>query len=458
MKENQIYRKLYFLGIGGIGMSALARYYAGKGVQVSGYDKTETSMTQQLVKEGIQVHYSPDIEKIPADADLVVFTPAVPVDNEEFVHIKQLGLPLMKRSEAMAQLVNNNYCIAVAGTHGKTTITALITHILKSSGREVLAFVGGLMKNYQNNLVFSNHPEFCVVEADEFDRSFLKLKPQLAVISAIDADHLDIYGDFQQLNEAFHDFARGIKTGGYLVVNEHVAMNEDVIISLRYGTSSVNGLTAKNIRFENGEYSFDMYKGNQCLADNILFPFAGIHNVENALAAAGATMIAGVTAHEIKQALGTFEGIHRRFDFRIKSEDIVFIDDYAHHPREIDALVKGVRGLYPEKKVTGIFQPHLFSRTRDFADEFARSLEKLDQIIITDIYPARELPIQGINADFLLEKIQHQEKFYCSLKDIPGLVEKLKPDVLLTIGAGDIDTMVQPLQDILLKMNNNNNE
>ena len=446
------YRTIYFLGIGGIGMSALARYYAEAGVRVAGYDRTSTELTSKLERDGIHVHYTPDIQQIPKDIELIVYTPAVPRDNEEFLFLEKSGIPMIKRSKAMADLVNENYCIAIAGTHGKTTISSLTTHILKSSGKEVLAFVGGLMKNYKKNIIFSKNPEFCVVEADEYDRSFLNLTPNIAIISAIEADHLDIYGDFDNMNQAFQQFATQVKNGGKIVAQQDVVIKKSKTPVYPYGVDCKHGLHARNVRFVNEEYRFDIYDQHGAILKDVLFPFAGIHNVENALAATRVALLVGIEPEAIRAALASFAGIHRRFEFRIRTPELVYIDDYAHHPREIDSLIRGVRGLYPDKKITGIFQPHLFSRTRDFADEFARSLEKFDAVIVTDIYPARELPIPGIDAHFLLEKINHQEKYFSTLKELPSLIKKLDPVLLLTVGAGDIDKMVKPLEELLLTM------
>jgi UDP-N-acetylmuramate--alanine ligase len=451
MKNESTYKSMYFLGIGGIGMSALARYYAASGVKVSGYDRTATPLTRKLEEEGISIHYTPDVSLIPANLDIAVYTPAVPTNNPEFQFLQNSGVTFVKRSKAMADLVNDKFCIAIAGTHGKTTISSLTTHILKHSGNEVLAFVGGLMKNYGKNIIFSTNPRFCVVEADEYDRSFLNLKPDIAVISTIDADHLDIYENFDNMKQAFASFAEGIKEGGKLITHHSVELSTTKE-TVFYGIENSRGLSAQNIRFEHGEYKFDILQDGKTIAEDVLFPFAGLHNVENALAATQVALFAGISIEKITSALATFQGIHRRFDFRIKSDDVVYIDDYAHHPREIDALIKGVRNLYPSKEITGIFQPHLFSRTKDFAKEFAESLEKLDTVIITDIYPARELPIEGIDAQYLLGLISHPHKYYCKAEEIPNMIHQMKPGLLLTIGAGDIDKLVQPLTDILNQM------
>ncbi len=452
MMKLETYKHMYFLGIGGIGMSALARYFSNLGVQISGYDRTKTELTMALENEGIHIHYDPEISLIPEEVDMVVFTPAVPESNPEFKHLKARGLPLVKRSYLVAQLVNDKFCIAVAGTHGKTTISSLITHILKSSGKEVLAFVGGLMNNYGKNVIFSYEPEYCVIEADEYDRSFLNLTPDIAVVSAMDADHLDIYGDYNNLKNAFTQFISGIKPDGRLVLQKDVNLSRNGIEIVSYGLDSEHGLNARNIRFDDAVYAFDVYRGNSCIMKDVSFPFAGIHNVENALAAVQVALFAGINTTHIKNALADFSGIHRRFEFRIKTEDIVYIDDYAHHPKEIDALINGVRKLFPDKSITGIFQPHLYTRTRDFAAEFAHSLEKLDHVIIMDIYPARELPIPGIDAHFLLNLINHPCKYYCSSGMILEKVKEIKPEVLLTIGAGDIDKLVLPLQNLLSVM------
>jgi UDP-N-acetylmuramate--alanine ligase len=451
MKSAQPYKCLYFLGIGGIGMSALAKYYAQRGVIVSGYDRTETEITKSLVSMGIDVHYSPDISLIPDDIECVIYTPAIQSDHPEFQFFIEAKVPMIKRSQAVAELVNEHFCIAVAGTHGKTTITSLIAHIFKSSGKDVLAFVGGMMKNYNSNLIYSAQPEYCVVEADEYDRSFLKLRPDIAVISAVDADHLDIYGNFEELKEAFSAFAGFIKPQGKLIIHQDVVFKTENVNTVRYGINNHDGINARNIHYGNGKYLFDIYNSNVCLAADVAFPFPGIHNIENALAATSAALSAGLEISEIVKALSGFNGIHRRFDIRIQREDIVYIDDYAHHPKEIDALIRGVRDMYPDSEITGIFQPHLYSRTRDFAQEFARSLEQLDHIILTEIYPAREMPIPGISSQYLFDMINHPNKVICNKTRIPDLLQTMKLQVLLTIGAGDIDTLVDPIEKIFLQ-------
>ncbi len=452
MKGIKSYKNIYFLGIGGIGMSAIARFYSKLGVNVAGYDKTETVLTRQLENEGMKIHYSPDSRLIPSDTDMVIVTPAVPEDNPELIFFRRSGIPVLKRSEAVAEIVNDEFCIAVAGTHGKTTITSLITHIFKSAGLEVLAFVGGVMKNYNSNLVFSSVPDVCIVEADEFDQSFHRLRPDIAVVSAVDADHLDIYGNYNNVKNAFNKFITCTKQGGSVVLHDDIDLQTGNFRVSRYSSNSMNGLNARNINFINGEYSFDVYDGNTCLKSGILFPFAGIHNVENALAAVGVALSAGISMNKIAMALSCFGGIQRRFDIRFSSGQYVYIDDYAHHPREIDALIRGVRGMYPTAKVTGIFQPHLYSRTRDFAVEFAKSLEKLDVVILTDLYPAREKPIHGIDSEFLLRLIKHPEKYFCPKNKLLAFVEHLKPSLLLTIGAGDIDMFVPHFEELFKKM------
>lgn len=429
-------------------MSALARYYAHYGAIVSGYDKTPTALTAKLEAEGIQIHYEPDIKAIPTDIDLIVYTPAIPASNSEFIHLQSMGIPMVKRAQLMAELVNAYPSVAVAGTHGKTTISSLITHIFKSSGIDVLAFVGGIMKNYGRNLIMSFNPQYCVVEADEYDRSFLHLHPDIEVISAVDPDHLDIYGNFQHLQEAFNGFAGNLKKDGCLILHENVSGIKASAIQ-RYGLNCIDGLHAENCNLENESYYFDVVSQKQCLMKRVLFPFAGLHNVENALAAISVALKVGISEEKIREALASFAGIHRRFDFRIRHPKLIYIDDYAHHPKEIEALLNGVKGLYPGKRITGIFQPHLFTRTRDLADDFASSLEKLDDVILLDIYPAREVPIEGIDSQFLLNKINSVSKFHVPKKDVLSLLSKLHLEIVLTIGAGDIDQLVPQIEEYL---------
>jgi UDP-N-acetylmuramate--alanine ligase len=451
MKEGIPYKNMYFLGIGGIGMSALARYYAAQGVCVWGYDAVETELTKKMVNEGINIHYMPEVQSIPKNIDVLVYTPAIPSSNPEFEFFRSSGITMLKRSEAMAALVNNHFCIAIAGTHGKTTISALTTHIFKTANRRVLAFVGGIMKNYNKNMVFSNDPEVCIVEADEFDRSFLKLTPQIALVSAIDADHLDIYNTFDELQSAFVQFVSQTKPLGNVVVQKDI--NEMFAIENKhtYGLHDYSGLHVQNLKFESHQFVFDLHIGNKCLSKKLIFTFPGLHNLENALAAISTALLFGINIEHIKEALQTFQGIHRRFDIRVLSDKYIYIDDYAHHPKEIDALVHAVKHMFPGKRITGVFQPHLFSRTRDFASDFAESLQQLDEILLLEIYPAREEPIEGINSQYLFNLIEHPNKQFISKTQLTKLIEKQTTEVLLTIGAGDIDKLVMPLEEIINK-------
>lgn len=429
-------------------MSALARYFNTIGINVSGYDRTKTKLTAELENENINIHYTPDINKIEKNIDIVIYTPAVKSDNIEFQYFKNSGIRIIKRAEMVAELVNSNYCIAISGTHGKTTISSLITHILKHANKEILAFVGGIMKNYNKNIIFSINPEYSIIEADEYDKSFLQLTPDIAVISSIDPDHLDIYDNYNNYKNAFSEFASKIKVGGKLICNEQTNLNIKNINF--YGINSKKGINARNIIFNDKGYFFDVYDKDKCKIKNISFPYGGLHNIENALAAINIALHLEINEEDIKNALSTFKGINRRFDLRINNNKIKYIDDYAHHPKEIETLINSVKKLYPDKKITGIFQPHLYSRTRDLADEFAISLEGLDNIIIMDIYPAREEPIEGINADFLLNKIRNNNKY--NGNDLYNTIKKIKPEILLTIGAGNIDLIVPEIEKLLINM------
>ena len=446
------YKIIYFLVIGGIGMSALARYFMRMGAKVSGYDKTETQLTQALQAEGIDVHYVEDVNFIPADVDLIVYTPAIPRDNKEFVFLQQSNIKMLKRSQLLSFVSSDLFTIAIAGTHGKTSLSSMVSHMLISSGKDVLAFVGGLMNNYNTNIYISGNPQFCVVEADEYDRSFLQLHPDIALITAVDADHLDIYGNHDNLKEAFVDFANQIKAGGSLLLSSNVEGLNFNCKTLKYGISSNSDLKAENIRINETVYTFDVYYLGEILIKDLVFPYPGKHNIENVLGAIGIALKLGLNTEEISKAVSSFKGIKRRFDFRIKNEQLVYIDDYAHHPKEIEAFVSGVKELYPNKRICGVFQPHLYSRTRDFYDGFAQSLSKLDVVILLDIYPARELPIEGVSSEVLLSKIESENKYLATKENIFELVEKLNPEVFLTIGAGDIDKLVKPFEEYFIKV------
>jgi UDP-N-acetylmuramate--alanine ligase len=443
---------IYFLGIGGIGMSALARYFKLQGVKVNGYDKTPTTLTQQLQAEGMNIHFDDDIAKIPFDIDLVVYTPAVPKDLKEYQHLLNSGILIKKRAEVLGDLTKDKKTIAVAGTHGKTTVSALIAHLLTHSGIGCSAFMGGISKNYHTNLLTSEKSEWMVVEADEYDKSFLQLHPDIGIITSADADHMDIYGSLENLRTTFRQFASNIKKEGILILKYGVDLDLDTITKDKvviYSKTANSGYHAENIRFENEKYIFDYITPEKKIT-NIKSGLPGEINVENAVAALTAAHLAGVSDEALKSGLLTFSGMERRFDVQIKTDKIIYIDDYAHHPEEIKATVSSVRKMYPDKKITGIFQPHLFTRTRDFADEFARSLELLDEIILLPIYPAREKPIKGVNSEMLLVRIQKDKKEICQKEMIVNLIGQKKIEVLLTLGAGDIDQLVTPIRDYLL--------
>lgn len=433
---------IYFLGIGGIGMSALARYFVAKGIKVSGYDKTETPLTNQLQNEGIKIHFEDNINLLDEDIDIVIYTPAIPSTHKEFLFFKDNNFTILKRSEVLGLITQNSIGIGIAGTHGKTTISTMTSHLLKQSDIDCSAFLGGISKNYQSNLLLSAKSEYVVIEADEFDRSFLKLEPQIAAISSIDADHLDIYGDKNELKKSFEDYIRKLKPNGILIYKKGLDLKiPENIRSFTYSLQQGSDFYADNIRIEDSAYVFDFYSENQNIKDiKMLYP--GLHNIENACLAIAIALLCGVKQDEIKEAILSFQGVNRRFDVRIKSEKITYIDDYAHHPEELKACITSVRALYADKKITGIFQPHLFSRTRDFADEFAKSLELLDVVVLLDIYPARELPIEGITSEMLLVKIKNKEKYLLDKSEILNFIDEKSPEVLLTLGAGDIDQLV----------------
>lgn len=449
---------VYFLGIGGIGMSALARYFKAAGKNVAGYDKTPTALTDELISEGIAIHFDDNMELVPAafkqasPSVLIVFTPAVPVNHSEYAFFKLNGFNIKKRAEVLGMITEQQHTIAVAGTHGKTTTSTLIAHILRTAGIDCSAFLGGISQNYNTNLLLSKAiGDPVVVEADEYDRSFLTLHPDISVITSMDADHLDIYGDHKYMEESYRLFARQLKPGGKQVVKKAIRENLGVQGVLTYSLEAGADFYAKNIRIENGSYHYDMVTPNGVM-EQLTLGLPGKHNVENSVAAAAAAMQAGVKEEAIRKALASFKGAKRRFDYQIKTGQLVFIDDYAHHPEELRACISSVKEMYPGKRLTGIFQPHLYTRTRDFADGFAKSLDLLDEAILLDIYPARELPIEGVSSAMLLEKMHSKNKGLCAKKDLVEEVCRRKPEVLLTLGAGDIDMLVEPLKKALLKL------
>ena len=463
MNLNQIHN-VYFIGIGGIGMSALARYFKAIGKNVSGYDKTETELTKDLQQLGIDIHFEDRIDLIPADYyqenTLVIITPAVPKTHSEWNYFVERNYELKKRAEVLGIITKDTFCFAVAGTHGKTTTSSILGHILFESGADVTAFVGGIVENYNSNLI-GNGKTITVVEADEFDRSFLHLHPNIACVTSMDADHLDIYGDKESIEESFREFADKVSDKSKIFVPKGLPL-EGIQIEIldnltspkgelgnQIPPSGVRGLfSAFNIRIINSQYVFDVQTPTETL-ENIRFGLPGKHNLMNALMALAMAKTFGVSTEAIVSALDSFKGIKRRFSYQIKTEKLVYIDDYAHHPTEINAVHQAVRELYPDQKVLAIFQPHLFSRTKDFADGFAKSLAAFDEVILLDIYPARELPMEGITSSWLLDKIDNANKKLVLKQELIQSILGNNARVIVTIGAGDIGEMVPAIKKAL---------
>lgn len=453
-------QNIYLLGIGGIGMSALARYFNTQGKKVAGYDRTSTNLTQQLEKEGMQIHYTDDLNAIPAsfkekENTLVIFTPAVPSDHKEFNFFKQNGFVIKKRAEILGLISQTKDVIAISGTHGKTTTSTMTSHLLKQSHLDCSAFLGGISQNYNSNLLLSATSNWVVAEADEYDRSFLQLYPKQAVVTAMDADHLDIYGTHEEVKKAFWQFISQIKDGGSLVIKKGLNHGKPGNIKVfTYSLSDKADFCAENIQVKDGLYHFDLNTPFGKLA-GLDLGFPGLLNVENSIAAMSMALLAGVKQEEIYKALSSFKGVQRRFDFHIRHKDFMMIDDYGHHPEELRYTIQSVKDLYPGKKVTGIFQPHLYSRTNDFAAEFAQSLDLLDQTVLLDIYPARELPIPGVTSHIILDKMKSSNKILCKKQDLLSVIESIdKPDIVLTMGAGDIDTYLKGLKELFIKKYN----
>ena len=460
MKKLADIKKVYFLGIGGIGMSALARYFAAQGIAVSGYDRMSTELTHQLEKEGIAVHYLDDPTQLPFDLDvadsLIVYTPAIPADHKELNVLISRGFTLHKRAEVLGIICNSQRTIAVAGTHGKTSVSTMIAHIMKTSEISCSAFLGGISKNYQTNLLIDNTGSpWVVAEADEFDRSFLQLTPELAVITSMDADHLDIYGSHEKVIESFQLFAKQIKGGGFLVIKKGLSPGDDLsnIKIFNYSITQSADFCAENIELQDGNYQFDL-KTPDFRIEKLMLNYPGLLNVENAVAASAMAVLAGVSIEEIRQGLATYTGVKRRFDIQLNNETFVLIDDYAHHPEELRATIQSVRDIYKDRTLTGVFQPHLYSRTKDFAAGFAKSLDLLDEIVLLDIYPARELPMEGVTSELIFNQMQNSNKKMCDKKELLRLAVSFKPGIVLMMGAGDIDTLVQQVKAQLLKNEN----
>lgn len=459
MRFLSTYKGFYFIGIGGIGMSAIARYFNAKGFAVAGYDKTPSALTDSLKKEGIDIHFEDDVEKIPAfykeqkEDILVIYTPAVPASHKELNYFKELGFEVKKRAKVLAEITEGNYTIAVAGTHGKTSTSAIIAHILKTAEVPFTAFLGGIASNYNTNFIStqgSEHQSVFVVEADEYDRSFLQLSPDVAIVTAVESDHLDIYGGYEALQDSFQEFAQKMKNGGHLILEEKVPLKTVVgVQNESYGFGKHADYSAENIEIHNGNYYFDL-KYNDLKFKQLSLGIPGRHNIENSLAAIAATLPLVKDTELFYEALKTFKGVNRRFELVLKTDDVVFIDDYAHHPSEIQTTLQTIRDLYPNKRILGIFQPHLFSRTRDFAVEFAESLSLLDEVYLLPIYPAREEPMSGVSSHLIVDRIQKKNKGIVEKEDLVTLILSRNCDVIVTIGAGDIDRLVQLIKEALL--------
>lgn len=457
-------RSVYFIGIGGIGMSAIARYFLSKGIQVSGYDKTETALTKELAAEGMKIHYNEDVNIIPKEVALVVYTPAVPKEHAELVYYQTNGYKVVKRSDVLQGISNSSFNICIGGTHGKTTITSMTAHILRHTGYGCNAFLGGIASNYDTNF-WSSEKNVAVIEADEYDRSFLKLSPDIAIITAMDADHLDIYGDEKSMQDAFVQFGNKVKPGGLLIGKFGLKRLKETTVERRWSYSLQNDAAdvyASNIKIEDGGYRFDIHLKDKVLS-NCELRIGGMHNVENAIAAVAVAAELKIDDETIKAAMAAFKGVRRRFEYVIppkKSSEgayiqPVLVDDYAHHPEELRALLTSVRSLFPQRVVTVIFQPHLFTRTRDFADGFAEVLSIADRVILLPIYPARELPIDGVNSEMILEKIDREDKQVLSKEEFMAWLKdhelnKEFGEVIVMAGAGDIDAMVQPVKEIII--------
>lgn len=449
--------QIYFLGIGGIGMSNLARYFLANGKLVAGYDRTETPLTKTLEEEGALVHYEDGVSNIPVefrnkDNTIVIYTPAIPDDHEELNWFMSQGFNMMKRSQALGEITKTSDSICVAGTHGKTTVSSIVAHLLKQSSVDCNAFLGGILKNYKTNLLLSDSSNITVVEADEYDRSFHWLHPWIAIITSLDADHLDIYGTPEAYTESFEKFASLIRDDGYLIMRHGIKMTTPVKEGVRVFTySETEGdFHARNIRIGNGEIVFD-FVSEDVVIENIVLGVPIRINIENTISAIAAALLCGVTPDEIKHAVKSFEGAKRRFDFILKNDKVAFIDDYAHHPKELAASISSIRQLYADRKVTGVFQPHLYSRTRDFSQDFAESLSLLDDVVLLDIYPAREKPIEGVTSEIIFEEVSSPNKLLIKRNELLDVLSNKDVDVLVTLGAGDIDKLLPDIKELLLK-------
>jgi UDP-N-acetylmuramate--alanine ligase len=445
-------KRIYFIGIGGIGMSALARYFNTQGVAVAGYDKTPTVLTADLEKEGIAIHFEDDIHKIDKEATVIVYTPAIPVEHTELNYYRDNGYLVVKRSDVLNWITENAFTIAIAGTHGKTTTTSMTAHILRHSGFGCNAFLGGIASNYNTNF-WSHEKNVVVVEADEYDRSFLKLAPNIAVVTAVDPDHLDIYGTAEEVLKAFGQFTDKIKVGGTLIQKMGTEFSVDNsnknVFSYGYNKDEASYHT-QNLIVVDGSYQFDITHPGGIMKDVVL-NMGGLHNVENATAAIAIGITLGIEEQKIKDAVASFNGVKRRFEYKVKTENKVLIDDYAHHPEELNALISGVRSLYPNEKMVLIFQPHLYSRTQDQAAGFMEVLDKADEVILLPIYPARELPIEGVTSDMLLNGMKLAHKKVMSKEALLEWAKTTSNKLIVMAGAGDIDVCINQVQELYTK-------
>ncbi len=444
-------QSIYFIGIGGIGMSNLARYFAAKGATVSGYDKTPTVLTGQLEAEGMAIHYTEDLGLIPQQVDLVVYTPAIPAQHAELVYYQQHGHAMLKRSQVLGAIMQHSFSIGVAGTHGKTTTTTMLAHILRHSGYGCNAFLGGIAVNYNSNFWTSDN-NVCVAEADEYDRSFLQLNPDIAIITSMDADHLDIYGTVEAMEQAFIDFSGKVKPGGLLISKYGLKRTADLKADghITYsGTDSNAHVYATNMAMQQGSYFFDVVLPNKTI-HGVALHMGGMHNVENVVAAIAVADHLQIDAEKIKEAVAAFRGVKRRFEYiTAPAESPVLIDDYAHHPEELRALITGAKGLFPDKRCTVIFQPHLYSRTNDLATEFAQVLDLADEVVLLPIYPARELPMPGVHSEMIAERMTLKNRQVLDKEALLPWLAEQSFELVITAGAGDIDTLVQPIKQIL---------
>ena len=456
-------KNVYFIGIGGIGMSAIARYYNHAGYSVSGYDRTPSKLTAKLEEEGIAIHFNPDISLVPSDIGetLVIYTPAIPKDMEELVYVQEKGYRLIKRSRALGEIASSQKCLGVAGTHGKTSTSTMLSHLFTHSGTGCSAFLGGISKNYRTNLLLSKNPVL-VAEADEFDRSFLQLFPDIAVITSTDADHLDIYGDSDTMKGAFAEFASQIKEHGALILKKGVEIDLSNVKAktYSYSYSEKADFCPEDITLlEGGYFRFNLVYptlktiyGEELSGGKIEGCTVGIPgwvNVENGIAAAAAALTGGIAPEKIKDALAAFQGVERRFDIHINTPKIAYIDDYAHHPNELSSAISSIRNIFPGKKITAMFQPHLYTRTRDFAKEFAQSLSMVDELVLLDIYPARELPIEGVTSEIIFKDVTLENKVLIKKEEALEYLKGRDIDIMVTFGAGDIDRLIVPVKEML---------